>query len=446
MKKKVLSMLLCVAMLGTMGTVPVAAEAEESPYANLEDREYKDIHLTMLDRFDVTAEDGIWLHNTIDSFMEAYPGIEIETIDLTTESDYMDQEALLMSDESSIPNIFQATGGARIADYVQAGNLLDLTEYYAADPEWTNSFNNAGWDLTDYSFFGCEGIYGVPYSEFVVSLYYNEDLLNQCNIDPASIKSWDDLMNACAILKENGIQPFELGEKANWRFGHLHTILNYKTYGTDVAYKLGNDEITYDGEEQKAIYQMIIDATDKGYLGTNLLGTDDAQENELFNAGKTAFLFQGSWYCSNVQDPNNTILQEQKVHVLSFPYVNEKFAGEDMGGANDCFYVTDSGNDDENAAAVLFLKYLMNQENVDRLVEKYSTLTAINPSKPTDNYLMAEVQEMMKNIKNAKGDIENYDTAQYMLDIVRNGLQGIPTGFSADDVGNFIVESENEYK
>ena len=452
MKRKFFSALLCMAMASTSllgyGSTVFAESADDSvsSYADIEKREYKDVKLQMLDRFDTTAEDGKWLHNTIDSFMQKYPGIEIETIDITTESDYLDQEAVLMSDESSMPNIFQGNGGSTIASYIKAGNMLDLTGYYDADPEWKNSFNNVGWDATDFSFFGCDGTYGVPYQEFIISLYYNEDLLDRCNIDPQSIKSWDDLMNACATLKENGIQPFEIGEKANWRFGHLHTILNYKTYGTDVAYKLGNDEMTYDSDEQKAVYQMIIDAANEGYLGTNLLGTDDSQESEIFNAGNVAFLFNGSWYCSSVQDPSNTLLQEQKIHALPFPYVNEEFAGEDMGGAGDCFYVTDSGDDDENAAAVLFLKYLMKQENIDKLVEKYSTLTAVDPSQPTDNYLMVEVQDIMKDTTSAKGDIENYDQGQYMLDIVRNALQGLPTGYTADEVAQTIIDTEKEYE
>ena len=64
-------------------------------------------------------------------------------------------------------------------------------------------------------------------------------------------------MAACETLKANGVQPFEMGEKDDYRFGHLHSALNYKTYGCDMAEKLGTREVAYDGEEQKAIYQMI---------------------------------------------------------------------------------------------------------------------------------------------------------------------------------------------
>ena len=136
-------------------------------------------------------------------------------------------------------------------------------------------------------------------------------------------------MAACETLKANGVQPFEMGEKDDYRFGHLHSALNYKTYGCDMAEKLGTREVAYDGEEQKAIYQMIKDAADKGYLGTNLLGIDDGQERSLFNTGKAAFLFMGTWYCA--EDKTGVeIYDNEKIHAMRFPYVNEEYALQDM--------------------------------------------------------------------------------------------------------------------
>ena len=158
-----------------------------------------------------------------------------------------------------------------------------MTPYYEQYPEWKERFNAMGESLTDFSTYGYEGSYGIPFTAYQVMLFYNEDILNENGIDPASIKSWDDLMAACEKLKSNGVQPFEMGEKDDYRFGHLHSALNYKTYGCDMAEKLGTREVAYDGEEQKEIYQMIKDAADKGYLGTNLLGIDDGQERSLFN-------------------------------------------------------------------------------------------------------------------------------------------------------------------
>lgn len=275
---------------------------------------------------------------------------------------------------------------------------------------------------------------------------HNEDILAENGIDPESIVTWDDLMAACETLLNNGVQPFEIGEIDNYRFGHLHTVLNYKTYGTDVAYDLGGRTMSYDSQEQLDIYQMIIDAYEAGYLGTNLLGTDDAQEQEYFNSGEVPFYFIGSWYCANAGTGDNELFNQQKIHTIPFPYVNEEYASHNMGGTNEALYVVDTGDEDELAASVLFLKYMINVDKLNELVEAYPILTAVNTTVEVDNYLLQEVQELMADSTSALGDIENYDTAQHMMTTVRNALQGIPSGYSAEEVGETIVSETSQYE
>ena len=47
---------------------------------------------------------------------------------------------------------------------------------------------------------------------------------------------------------------------------------------------------------------------------------------------------------------------------MRMPYVNEEFALQDMGGGNEAYYVVDTGNPDEVAASVLFLKYMTSED------------------------------------------------------------------------------------
>lgn len=452
MKRKLLSVLLCTAvtaslMIGCGGNQKSSSTDDSGTIDyDVEGRTYEEVNIQVLSRFDASTGDGKWFNNMVEDFMKEYPGITVETVSIPTESDYLDTEAVAMSDPSSMPNIFQEYGGSRVADYIEAGNIVNLSSYFDEYPEWTDSFKEVGWELTDFAGFGYEGIYGVPWSCYFISLYYNEDILAENNIDPSSIRSWDDLMNACSTLLENGVQPFEMGEKDNYRFGHLHTVLNYKTYGTEVAYELGDDTLSYDSQDELAVYQMIIDAYNAGYLGTNLLGTDDAQEREYFNTGKTAFLFMGSWYCAEASAGENELYNAQKIHTIPFPYVNEEYEFSDMGGANEAFYVTDTGDADEIAASVLFLKYMTSQEKVDELVESYPLLTAVDPTVEVDNYLMQEVQTLMESSKESKGDIENYDEQQHMINTVRNALQGIPSGYTAKEVGDNIVQVSGQYE
>ena len=441
MKKKMIAAMMALGMMAAMAT---AGFAEEVDY-DVENREYNDVTITLHTRWDEADTSGPLYQAIVDGFMEKYPGINVEVIAIPTESEWLNSESVLMADKASMPNIIVEYGGSRMAAYVSEGLIVNMDPYYEQYPEWPDRFNALGDAMTDYTLYGVEGTYGCPFTAYEIELFYNEDILAENDIDPASLESWDDLMAACAKLKENGVQPFEMGEMDDYRFGHLHTTLNYKTYGCGIAEKLGTREISYDGEEQKAIYQMIIDAYEAGYLGTNLLGIDDGQERSLFNTGQTAFLFLGTWYCAE-DKTGIELYDQQKIHAMRFPYVNEEYKYDDMGGGNEAYYIVDTGDADEVAASVLFMKYMTSEEVVNMFAEGYPAPMCTIVTGEGGNYLSKEAAAVINETQNVAGDIENYDIASHMINTVRQALQGIAMGNDADTVGKTIVDLIAEYE
>lgn len=448
MKKKLLAAMMAATMVATSlgGAVTVFAEEEAaSTDYDVENREYNDVTITLHTRWDEADVSGPLYQAIVDGFMEEYPGITVECINIPTESEWLNSESVLMSDPASMPNILQEYGGSRVAGYIEQNLIVNMDPYYEQYPEWEERFNSLGTSLVDYSSFGYEGTYGVPFTAYQIELFYNEDILNENGIDPASIKSWDDLMAACETLKANGVQPFEMGEMDDYRFGHLHSMLNYKTYGCEVAEQLGTREMTYDSEEQIAIYNMIKEAVDKGYLGTNLLGNDDGQERSIFNTGGCAFLFMGTWYCAE-DHSGLELFENEKIHAMRFPYVNEEYELDDMGGGNEGYYVVDTGDPDEVAASVLFLKYMTREDVVNTFVEGYPIPMSVNVTSDAGNYLVKEANAIIAETEDVRGDIENYDSATHMINTVRQALQGLAMGQTAEEVGQRIVEMIAQYE
>lgn len=446
MKKKIVAVMMSLAMVASLGSgVTVFASDNASTDYDVENREYNDVTITIHTRWDEADVSGPLYQAIVDGFMEEYPGITVECINIPTESEWLNSESVLMSDPASMPNILQEYGGSRVAGYIEQNLIVNMDPYYEQYPEWEERFNSLGTSLVDYSSFGYEGTYGVPFTAFQIELFYNEDILNENGIDPASIKSWDDLMAACETLKANGVQPFEMGEMDDYRFGHLHSMLNYKTYGCEVAEQLGTREMTYDSEEQIAIYNMIKEAVDKGYLGTNLLGNDDGQERSIFNTGGCAFLFMGTWYCAE-DHSGLELFENEKIHAMRFPYVNEEYELDDMGGGNEGYYVVDTGDPDEVAASVLFLKYMTREDVVNTFVEGYPIPMSVNVTSDAGNYLVKEANAIIAETEDVRGDIENYDSATHMINTVRQALQGLAMGQTAEEVGQRIVEMIAQYE
>ena len=190
---------------------------------------------------------------------------------------------------------------------------------------------------------------------------------------------------------------------------------------------------------------MIKDATDKGYLGTNLLGNDDGQERSIFNTGGSAFLFMGTWFCAE-DHTGLELFDNQKIHAMRFPYVNADYEFDDMGGGNEAYYVVDTGDADEVAASVLFMKYMTSEDVVNTFYEGYPAPMSVNVTTEAGDYLTKEANDVISGTKEVRGDIENYDSATHMINTVRQALQGIAMGNSVDEVGKTITDLISEYE
>lgn len=153
----------------------------------------------------------------------------------------------------------------------------------------------------------------------------------------------------------------------------------------------------------------------------------------------------GTWYCA--EDKTGVeIYDNEKIHAMRFPYVNEEYALQDMGGGNEAYYVVNTGDPEEVAASVLFLKYMTSEEVVNTFAEGYPSPLCVEITTDAGNYLSKEASAIIAETEEVRGDIENYDIATHMINTVRQALQGIAMGSSIDDVGKTIVDLIAEYE
>ena len=138
MKKKLLAAVLAAAMVASTGCVVMAADGDTD--YDVENREYKDVTITLHTRWDAADVTGTLYQNIVDDFMKKYPGIKVESINIPTESEWLNSESVLMADKSSMPNIIVEYGGSRVAGYVQENLIVDMDPYYEQYPEWKERF------------------------------------------------------------------------------------------------------------------------------------------------------------------------------------------------------------------------------------------------------------------------------------------------------------------
>ena len=185
---------------------------------------------------------------------------------------------------------------------------------------------------------------------------------------------------------------------------------------------------------------------DKGYLGENPLSTDAATEDSLFLSEQAAFKYDGTWFISAAM--NSDIYD--KIGVVAFPTINEEFASVNQGGADMIWYVSKlNKSEEEIAASVAFVKYMacsdFAAEHVKVAPDTFPFTYELSVE-AADSRLLQEVQELMNQTTEFRTDLQTYDTASHMINTVRNALQGLAMGNSAEECGQEIVERIAEYE
>ncbi|MDD2973267.1 MAG: extracellular solute-binding protein [Lachnospiraceae bacterium] len=423
----------------TGGTEAAAVDTEADDSSA---RKSGDIEISVSTRYASDNPDESYYREMVEKFNEMDNGIHVTMDNISTESDYLDKLRTSFANGDT-PNVFIEYGGSRCYDYLESDALLDFSSYLNEDQEWYDSFYDSMWGQSVYD--GYDGIYGIPFKTYMVVLYYNKDIFAEQGLTPPA--TFDELLDCCAKLKEAGINPFQVGEKDVYRFGHFNNCLVVKSLGVDGVDKLASREIAYDGDEMMKTYQIMADMVEKGYFGENILDMDATTENAAFEDGKAAMHYDGTWYIAN--NLMGTDFYDH-VGVVNFPAINAECENYNQGGNSDIWFASKlNKSDEEIEASVEFLKYITSTEY---FAENNEVASAIYPAKftPTvdtpENPLLDEVNKIVAATTDMRTDIQNYDADSSMLDTVRNALQGLAMGNSPEECAKQIMEEVNSFE
>lgn len=397
-----------------------------------------DIIINVSSRLATDIPDEVYYRKKVEEFNKLDNGITVVMDNIATESDYLDKLRVSFANNDS-PNAFIEFGGSRVLDYVEADALLNMKPYYDEDSEWYNSFYASM--FKDLQYEGFEGIWGVPFKTYTILLYYNKDIFQKYNITPP--ETFDELLAVCKKLKDVGVKPFQVGEKDVWRLGHFHNNLVIKSLGVNAAERLANRTLSYDSRDMMQTYRIISDMVKQGYLGDDILNVDYGMEKSVFSTEGCAMRWDGSWYISEVfgQDIYD------KMGVISFPYINERFKNHAQGGPSEMWFISKLNKSQEEIEATIeFIKFITSVDYYKGLNE---VATMLHPVKftPTPNTppnpLVDELVKIFASYEALSTDLQNIDTESHMIDTVRNALQGLAMGNTPEQCAKQIVDRIN---
>lgn len=145
-------------------------------------------------------------------FQEKYPEIEVLANPVAGGGGVnlkMILQSLMLAGKP--PDTFQVHAGYEMAPYVQGEMISPI------DDIWTEDMKKNYPDTIEQMVIFNGHYYAVPINVHRANvIWYNKEIFDKYSIDPASVKTIDDLFAVAEKLKQNGVTPFALGDRNKW--------------------------------------------------------------------------------------------------------------------------------------------------------------------------------------------------------------------------------------
>lgn len=457
MKKKWISMMLATAlMLSAAGCGNAQTDTKASGNSQKEtesagavqsteqaaEQKGEAVKITLMTRYgDDTDVNAATFRKAVAAFDEEHPEIEVEDLSITDETQYNNMFKTYMA-TNDVPTIFMTYGGGNLQSYVENGIAVDVSEYLEADAQWKESFNPSMFNMLTFD--GMEGVYGIPYAAYVDSLFINEALFEEQGIKvPSTI---EELEEACDAFLKKGITPLPVGDKSNFRGGHLFALLMAKRTGEDLVKKLASGEVSYDCDEVKEVLTTMKTWADKGYLGNSITTLDGEGEAQLFLTGESPMIYRNASFISRIV---NEMEDSSQVREMNFPYYEAYPQYKNMwhGGSSDAFSIAANATKEQKDAAIALLKYVTKMEYMEERNQlSYGAFVCVLNDLPDMENQPDVTNDLKTNLAEAEGMITEpaeYDTVSGLVNDTRTAIQAMWAGESVDVTIQTIMDARS---
>lgn len=300
------------------------------------------------------------------AYTEANPHVtwDIQVI----QNEDMDGRLQTALNSGDAPDLFMARGGGKLADMVEAQQIMDITDVISDE-------TRAAYGEGIVNTFNVDGkVYGLPTSVLPGGIYYSKDLFEAAGIE-GTPTNMEELNDAVAKLKESGVEPIALGGKDAWPAAHWYYFFVLRQCSQETIEAAASQDFSdpcwLEAGEQLQEFAGT-EPFNKGFL------TTAAQQGAGSSAGMIAnhqagMELMGAWNPGVIASltPDEQPLPD--LGWFPFPAIDGG-AGDPtamMGGADGY-----SCHIDAPAECADFMNFFANKENQEAYAEAFQTLPA----------------------------------------------------------------------
>lgn len=235
-------------------------------------------YLTWRNRPDIYPE------SLIEAFEAENPNIKVnyQVVKNTDEFLQAQQVRLLSGTDIDVTSVRPES----MADYVEAGYLLDLTGADYLDNYMESTLGNATIDGK---------VYGVPGAINLIGVYYNKDMFEEYGIKVPT--NWDEFIAAMEAFKAQGIYSLASGYKDGWptEFDVYNFFHDLMIRDPDIFKKVNSGEVKYTDEIFLDTFRKIDEFYKAGYILPDCLSLTGADIDPLFIGQQIPMVINGEW-------------------------------------------------------------------------------------------------------------------------------------------------------
>lgn len=348
MKKRIMAILLSVAMVATMLTGCGSKEASAGGVQEITWMFWDDLNAT---------EDliSIGYKEILDRFNAEYEG-KYHVTAITTNLEEYDAKLNALIAAGDCPDVYICNPGPNMKTYVEAGAAADLTDILKNDAEWYGSFTEGIFERLTYD----GKIMGVPTNFAAALTFYNTEIFEEVGVEVPT--TYDELLDVCQKIQDAGYAPISCSAGTPWCLSMVAGYLCDRSGGPDnlANANAGTGNMWMDpsfiaaGEKLAELSQ---------YFQPTAAGDTNDVATAAFYNGEAAMLIQGSWVIGQINGANPEF--EDKCGVFAFPAIE--------GGAdpNRMIVKTDnllmSSTTDKQEACIALMKMF-----TDETAQKYT--------------------------------------------------------------------------
>lgn len=199
-----------------------------------------------------------------------------------------------------VPDLVELNAGGWLAPYVDADQLMDLTDLAA---EYSDLFDPGVMSVVTYR----DRVWGVPFGVQPGNLvYYNEDMVADLGIDPSTLTTWSAFTDALQIAKDAGVTPLIFGNQEGWPGSHWFGHLLVRSMGVERARELilrglqpgYTTDLLFTDPDARRPWEIMKELQDAGYFSEGIVSDDFPTAYGKFFNGDGAFFQTGGWLLS----------------------------------------------------------------------------------------------------------------------------------------------------